>query len=414
MAAKSKAKKVEPLAAGELGIGPGEMDAIEYCANCRGCIVSTELPGVCPSLERFNFYAYSMPGRFRLLKHLLSGDAKLGPDVADVFYSCTTCDTCSELCRNPDFKDEFTYNGMLEGFRAELVRRGLGPMPVQRRNLDYLRETHNPYGLEQSKRFDFLEGMDIEPAKRADVLFYVGCTSSFLQQQMARATALILQELEGSFSVMDDERCCGSYAVRVGDPELARELAEHNIARINEKKPEIVVFTCPGCLRAFKKDYPAMGMEPGFETLHISEYLKRKLEEGSAEIRGNIEAVATYHDPCHMGRHLDIYEPPREVLCQVPGLQLREMERNRKAALCCGAGGGVKSAYPDWAMQTAEKRLLEARMTGAQFLVTSCPFCLRNLQDALAATAWVSDTDLYLRVVDFAEMLEPVLRKTNK
>jgi heterodisulfide reductase subunit D len=210
---------------------------------------------------------------------------------------------------------------------------------------------------------------------------------------------------------MSEERCCGSFAMRIGERDLARSLAEHNLAQITKKKPKTVVFTCPGCLRAFRRDYPEMGLELGFEPLHISEYLQRAIDDGTATIQGDMDAVITYHDPCHMGRHLGIYDPPREVLKKIPGLELQEMERNREAALCCGAGGGVKSAYPEWAQQTAEKRLLEASMTDARFLVTSCPFCLHNLQESLAATAWVSDVDKYVRVMDFAVFLSPFIRR---
>ena len=124
-------------------------------------------------------------------------------------------------------------------------------------------------------------------------------------------------------------------------------------------------------------------LEMNFEVLRLVEYLDLLLKEGRLRFTGEVPLKVTYHDPCHLGRYAGIFEPPRDVLRSIPGLELVEMERSRQFSWCCGAGAGVKQAYPDFALWTARERIKEARETGAEALVTACPWCERNFKDAL-------------------------------
>jgi heterodisulfide reductase subunit D len=138
----------------------------------------------------------------------------------------------------------------------------------------------------------------------------------------------------------------------------------------------------------------------GFEVYHTVEVVKKLLDEGKLTINGNYNKTVTYHDPCHLGRHMDIYEIPREVYRQIPGLKLVEMRHNRNHSWCCGAGGGVKIGYPDWAVEISEQRIQEAHEVDADVLSSTCPFCRTNLSDAN------KKYDGGLEVIDLIEILD--------
>ena len=171
------------------------------------------------------------------------------------------------------------------------------------------------------------------------------------------------------------------------------------------------VFTaCAGCYRTMKKDYPEILREDlPFEVKNITEILVEMLNNNEipfkSEEREKIKV--TYHDPCHLGRHMDLYDIPREVISKIPGIELIEMKRNRKNAWCCGAGGGVKSQFPELALDISKERIKEAIETEAQFLITSCPFCVGNMDDA-----WKEldpETQNKIKVIDIIDFIASLL-----
>ena len=181
-----------------------------------------------------------------------------------------------------------------------------------------------------------------------------------------------------------EEWCCGSIALRIGDEKTLLELVKHNIEDFKRRGTKTLFTACAGCYRTWKKDYPELvGEALPFEVKHITEILIDLLNNNQIPFRKELESVkVTYHDPCHLGRHMNLYNIPREVIKKIPGVELIEMKRNRNNAWCCGAGGGVKSQFPDLAIDISKERIIEAVETGAQLLVTSCPFCIGNLSDA--------------------------------
>jgi len=181
----------------------------------------------------------------------------------------------------------------------------------------------------------------------------------------------IFDKLNIKYQILDDEWCCGSVLLRTGHVEEAKELMEHNIEEIKRSGAKTIVFTCPGCLMTFKRNYPDMGVE----LAHSTQFLTR--------MGMNLEKLGikvAYHDPCHLGRDLGIYDAPRDILKEVA--DIKEMKRERAQAWCCGSGGGVKSAFDDFALWSAAERIKEAREAGAESLVSACPFCKRNLMEA--------------------------------
>jgi Fe-S oxidoreductase len=163
------------------------------------------------------------------------------------------------------------------------------------------------------------------------------------------------------------------------------------------------VFSCSDGLSHLKLLYPRVTIKMNFEVVHMVEYLDQLIKEGKIKFTRNVPIKVTYHDPCHLGRYAGIYEPPRDILRSIPGLELIEMERSREYSWCCGAGAGVKQAYPDFSLWTAKERIKEAKETGATALVTSCPWCLRNFKDA------IKESGEKLDVYDIAEIARRAL-----
>ena len=196
--------------------------------------------------------------------------------------------------------------------------------------------------------------------------------------------------------------------LRTGQVDIALEFMNYNIAKIRSTGATKVVTSCAGCYRTLLKDYEKFGADLGFEVYHTGELIKNLLDEGKIKIKSSYDKVITYHDPCHLGRHMEMYEVPREIIKQIPGIQFVEMERNRENAWCCGAGGGVKIGFPDWALNISKERLEEAKETKASVLTSMCPFCKTNLSDAN------EKFDMGFEVLDLVEILDQLEIEVNK
>jgi heterodisulfide reductase subunit D len=214
----------------------------------------------------------------------------------------------------------------------------------------------------------------------------VGCTSSYRQTEIARATFSLLKKVKADFTLSPEEWCCGSPLLRTGQTDLVEQIVKHNIEVAKKLGAKKIVFSCAGCFRTFKEDYPRiLKQETGIELLHITEYLYDLLKNGKLKLTKEFPHPVTYHDQCHLGRHIGVYDAPREILKAMPGVRFIEMRRIKENAWCCGAGGGVKSGFKDWALEIAKQRIKEAESTNAEYLISSCPFCQHNLSDAIAA-----------------------------
>ena len=170
--------------------------------------------------------------------------------------------------------------------------------------------------------------------------------------------------------------------IRTGQINISKDYMNYNVEQIKNTEVKKVITSCAGCYRTFKKDFEKHGIEYDFEVFHTIELVKQLLDEGKIKFKSEYKKTVTYHDPCHLGRHMGIYEIPREIYKKIPSLKLVEMKRNRNFAWCCGAGGGVKIGYPDWAVEVSKERLEEAKETGATVISSTCPFCRTNLSDA--------------------------------
>ncbi|HMK54622.1 MAG TPA: (Fe-S)-binding protein [Methanobacteriaceae archaeon] len=205
------------------------------------------------------------------------------------------------------------------------------------------------------------------------MIYFQGCTAREKLKNISRNTRKILDAAGIDYQVLDNEKCCGSVLLRTGFQEDAREVMENTFKELEDKK---VVVSCAGCYRAFKEDYPEVLGEK-VDVVHISPLLEELINRGDIEVEKE-DLKVTYHDPCHLGRHMGEYEAPRNVIRRKANLV--EMDKTREDARCCGAGGGVKSAYPDLSSKISLRRVDDALRTGAELLVTCCPFCVLNLE----------------------------------
>jgi len=205
------------------------------------------------------------------------------------------------------------------------------------------------------------------------MIYFQGCTAREKLKRISESTQELLDKCKVEYTVLEDEECCGSVLLRTGFREDARETMQKTYQKLQGEK---VVVSCAGCYRTFTEDYPeVLGVE--VEVVHISQLLKDLLSELHLERE---DLKVTYHDPCHLGRHRGEYQAPRSVIQEKA--ELVEMDKNREEARCCGSGGGVKSAYPELSLDMATRRVEDAQKTGADLLVTCCPFCLLNLESA--------------------------------
>ena len=384
---------------------------VNRCVRCGTCkyIFGLYEPS-CPAGQKFRFESFYASGKMWIARGLLDGDLAFDdPGVREKLYTCTLCGSCSTQCTLP--QGEHTVE-IFEALRAQAVAEGAGPMPEHEGLLKSIKSYKNPWMQPRSARERWAKSKAIKPlgikklpAEKAEVLYYVGCTAALSPevQRIALATARVLSRGGVDFGMLGrDEVCCGSTLLRIGERSHFAELARENIDTFNSLGVKTIITSCAGCVRSLRKDYPTVGeIEP--EVLHTSEYLARLLDEGRLPLERSVSRRVTYHDPCHLGRHIEVFEAPRRLLRAVPGVRFTEMERNRDVSWCCGAGGGVRTAFPDWANDTATLRIEEARTTGAEAIVSTCPFCFHNLDQAIKASGES------MEMLDLVELLDEAL-----
>jgi Fe-S oxidoreductase len=215
--------------------------------------------------------------------------------------------------------------------------------------------------------------------KKAEYVYFVGCMNSYRYTKTAERTFAILSRFGAT--LLPGEQCCGSPLLRTGFD--ASRFVDENSRQIEEIEAKTVITGCAGCYTTLKKNYAKQ-----FEVVSVSEFLAEHISELAPK---PLDLTVTYHDPCHLGRHNKIYEQPRRLIEAV--CRLKEMKATRKDARCCGGGGGVRAGYRDLSLQMARRRLQDVP-DGVDYIVTSCPLCIRNLKDAGAGEKVIDLVDL--------------------
>ncbi|MFX0187878.1 MAG: (Fe-S)-binding protein [Candidatus Hodarchaeota archaeon] len=356
-------------------------DIVYQCGKCGTCRTAYQedcWPRVCPSGEFGKFEAYYLGGKNLLSWAITSDQLNWTENMAKIFYQCSLCLACTEQCQIPEIHH---YAGeWLMAMREEAVKRGYGPMSEQNIYTTHVIKENNPYMEKHEDRTNWLPS-GVNQSPNTNIAYFVGCTSSYREQNVAISTAEILNSLDVEFKILKDERCCGSPVYMTGQAEKAKKIAETNVDLFKEAGIEKIITSCAGCYRMLKDIYQNnFNLDHGIEIIHLPEFLLDKLNNGELNFNNSLNIKITYHDPCHIGRHMGVYEPPRDVLRKIPGIDLVEMARNRHNAWCCGSGGGVRSAFKDLSAFAANERIEEAIETKANAIVSACPFCLNQFK----------------------------------
>ena len=377
-----------------------EWKAIMSCMGCGDCGYAIR-PAVgryltCPVKEskgEEGFEIYFSRGRMNVLKSVLEGKLPLSRDLAEFVYQCSECGNCNEVCHKTQNENLVLNTSkwidhvkVWEALRKDLVEAGYAPLEKHENLIENMKndDMRNPYGEEKAKKLDWASEFP-NLKDKGDFVFFAGCTIPLRQLDTLKNLMKILEASGKEIAISKDEWCCGSIGLRIGEEKPIEELIKHNVEEYKSMGAKTLFTACAGCYRTIKKDYPEiLGEALPFEVKHITEILVDLINNNQIPFKtGEVEKLkVTYHDPCHLGRHTNLYDVPREVVSKIPGVELIEMKRNRKNAWCCGAGAGVKSQFPELAKDIAKERLREAAETGAQMLTTSCPFCIGNLNDA--------------------------------
>jgi Fe-S oxidoreductase len=285
---------------------------------------------------------------------------------------------CQELCGVRD--DGYGPWEITVAMREEITEKD-GPMAAHRAFYDGLKQHDNPWGCAQ--RGDWAEGLGLKKlgAGAAKTLLFAGCSAD---QASGRGNAVALAQLMlkagDDFAVLGaHEKCCGLFAHDLGYRREYDRLQKDNITIIKETGVRKIVVACGSCLRAWREH----AKQPGFdvEVVHGTEYVANLLRAQRLRFTKRVSKKVTYHDSCHLGRGCGVYGPPREILSAISGVQMVEMERNRRWAWCCGGGGGVPEVDPELARWSASVRVREARETGAELILVSSALCQRSFTD---------------------------------
>jgi len=377
-------------------------EIVHRCFRCGYCKFPEDYFDFnCPSYKAFGWDTYSPGGRMWLIRGWLNGEIETNPHFAEILYSCAACDNCKEQCVFPRFKDYLP--DIFQETKAELVNEGKIPPQVR----DYFKAISvngNPYKLPQEERGKWAEGTGLQAYSDQEYLFYVGCVGSYdeVGQRMARNVGNLLSAVGLSVGILGSRETCDGNEVKVlGETGLFTQLAEENIMQFLKMDVKKIITLDPHALNAFKKEYPKL--RGNFEVFHFTEILAGLIKEKRIAL-SEYRAKVTYHDPCYLGRHNQIYTPPREILKSIPGLELVEMRRNSVNAFCCGGGGGnfFTDIIGPGEDSPARVRVREAIDTGAEILAVACPQCAKMLADAIKG----EEKEEKMEVLDLAEIIQ--------
>lgn len=371
-------------------------DMIYACGRCNFCR-GFDFDNRCPQLNLQRWESATGRGKMAIARGLLEGDLDYTEDLVPRIFGCFMCARCTEECKKAA---EIDILAITKAMRADFVDNDV-PIPEGGNHMaETAIESGNIFADTPEAHTAWAEGLKF--TKGSGMLFFPGCLASHRFKEKTRILVRVLQEAGYEMDLLEGEKtCCGTPFWVTGKDDKAEEWAANFLKRLEKRGVEEIITPCPSCFRAFDEVYPEL---LGFEEFpikvrHTSEVLEEIVNEDKLDLKNEINKKVTYHDPCEIGRYRDIYEPARNALKAIPGLQLVEMERNRDEAFCCGGGGGIKIMDEDASNEIAVERLQDALDTGADLLSTICPACELNLTHATYIE------DVHMRVLDVAELL---------
>ena len=331
----------------------------------------------------------------------------------EVIWSCTNCGACVNECP-VDIEHIDHINGMR---RHQVLVESAFPQEATTM-LNNLERRGNPWGMAEGKRLEWITELDFEVPvldgripDDVEYLYWVGCAGA-LEDRAKKATKAIAELLRVAgvkFAVLGPmEACTGDPARRLGNEFVFQMLAQQNVETLNEAgvaagTGKKVIASCPHCFNTISREYPQLG--GNYEVIHHTQLLARLVEEGKLTPVTAVEEKITYHDPCFLGRHNQVYTPPRSIIDAVPGTQAEEMHRCKGKGFCCGAGGARMWLEERTGKRINEERIDEALALDPDTVTTACPYCMVMLGDAVNAKKAAGQAKPELEVIDVAQLL---------
>ncbi|MHB1923605.1 MAG: (Fe-S)-binding protein [Acidimicrobiales bacterium] len=341
-------------------------------------------------------------------------EARLVPNIIDpdVLWSCTTCGACVEQCP----VDIEHVDTIVDMRRYEVLMESSFPTEagLMLRNIE---NQGDPWGLGSSKRLEWTEGLGFEVPvvsgsipDEVEYLFWVGCAGALDERarKVTQSVARLLNRAKVSFAVLGPaETCTGDPARRLGNEYLFQMQAQMNIETLNGAGVKKVIASCPHCFNSIGREYPGLG--GNYEVLHHTQVFAELVRTGKLNPTNSFDAKVTYHDPCYLARHNDLYGAPRSVIDSVPGVESIEMHRHERRTFCCGAGGARMWMEEKIGKRINVERTDEAIGTGADVVGTACPYCMIMIDDAVKQRQSEGAASESMRVLDIAQILETSL-----
>jgi len=364
-------------------------DAFKRCFQC----------GLCDTVCPWNrVRTFSMR---KLVRQATFGFTEI---ESEEMWLCTTCGRCPQQCPRDVQQIE---SGV--ALRRVATEYGVFPNSVKpiRTASGSLIGEGNPLGEERKNRGEWAKGQSVKTfSEEMEILYFPGCYPSFdpRAKKIATATAKILNAAGVDFGILGaKESCCGESIRKTGDEELFKRLAKENIKTFIDNGVKRILVSSPHCYHTFKNEYPDFRVN--FEIVHITEYILELMNAGRLTLTQPVERKITYHDPCYLGRHNGIFDPPREILRRVSGLELTEMPDTRIDSLCCGGGGGRVWMETQKGERFGDLRIDQAIDVKAEQLVTACPYCITMFEDSRVTMG----ADEKIEIKDITEIIQEAL-----
>jgi glycolate oxidase len=364
------------------------------CIQCGFCRVG------CPTFGHSTLESLNAKGRVTLGHYMLMDGVEPSEDLAKRLYQCMMCLNCKSVC-----PAQVKVSDIVQAARQRVVEKGYLP-EVFKPALASMLDAANPLLADQTKRADSYPA-DYKKAvpNETDAVVHMGCVTSFQDVKTIPAFLKILDNAGMNYGAMgEDETCCGYLAYLLGDMETFKKAMGMYNERMNKYSPNELITTCSGCLKTFRDLYPKYGGGDGYRITHAVELMEKLINEGKLTFKQDAKPLkVAYHDPCDIGRHMGIYEPPRNIINALPHVELVEFPQNRAQAKCCGGGGGMKGFDNEMAGEIGYKRLLSAIDLGADAIVSACPSCKQTFNQAAAKAR--KEKKGKIKVMDITEVV---------
>ena len=362
------------------------------CVGCGYCRTD------CPQFNAIGWESASPRGKFSFIRDYLKGNVKMDKRMAEMLFACTTCHQCSDICQvKSHIEEDWTLVA-----KPALLKEGFQPPVVFQRQAQNILLKHNPSGSPQQERTAWMTS-DLRYREEAEIGYWVGCAMAYtytLRNLPINALRVFNEAGIEPACLGVDEWCCGGATFNVGCIDELFDTVSHNLDEMKRRGIKTLITSCSSCWYNLGPMYRALtrrfNLEYDINVKHITEFVSELIKDGRIKCELPVDLKVTYHDPCHIGRGGGIYDPPREIMASIPGLDLVEMPRNREKSACCGKH---IMRYPRLGSIINHSRTNEAAETGAEALICSCSTCENNFR------LGIDETGASMEVLDIIDLV---------